>query len=340
MLGQRNASSEVIQQMPAIRVTPIGFESFGVRSMCTFLETHDVRILIDAGVALAPRFGKLPHPREYQALNLCRARIREFAAKADVITVSHYHNDHHTPNYTDTAWLGSSAQESEQIYRDKVVIAKDIRNSINFSQRRRGWMFQRFVKNIGGKWLIADGNTFQYGATKIKISPPVPHGEAQSGLGWVIMTTVESQEQKVLHASDVQGPMAKQTARIILKENPKQLILGGPPVYLEGVKVDKTPIRDGLKNAAMLAGKIPMLLFEHHLLRSEDWRDRAKLVYDAARKAGNTVSTAAEYAEQPPKILEAIRPQLYEQEPPTEEFLKWSKLKREKQRMQPPPYGL
>jgi predicted metallo-beta-lactamase superfamily hydrolase len=340
MLGQRNASSEVIQQMPAIRVTPIGFESFGVRSMCTFLETHDVRLLIDAGVALAPRFGKLPHPREYQALNLCRARIREFAAKADVITVSHYHNDHHTPNYTDTAWLGSSAQESEQIYRDKVVIAKDIRNSINFSQRRRGWMFQRFVKNIGGKWLIADGNTFQYGATKIKISPPVPHGEAQSGLGWVIMTTVESQEQKFLHASDVQGPMAKQTARIILKENPKQLILGGPPVYLEGVKVDKTPIRDGLKNAAMLAGKIPMLLFEHHLLRSEDWRDRAKLVYDAARKAGNTVSTAAEYAEQPPKILEAIRPQLYEHEPPTEEFLKWSKLKREKQRMEPPPYGL
>jgi predicted metallo-beta-lactamase superfamily hydrolase len=340
MLGQRNASSEVIQQMPAIRVTPIGFESFGVRSMCTFLETHDVRLLIDAGVALAPRFGKLPHPREYQALNLCRARIREFAAKADVITVSHYHNDHHTPNYTDTAWLGSSAQESEQIYRDKVVIAKDIRNSINFSQRRRGWMFQRFVKNIGGKWLIADGNTFQYGATKIKISPPVPHGEAQSGLGWVIMTTVESQEQKFLHASDVQGPMAKQTARIILKENPKQLILGGPPVYLEGVKVDKTPIRDGLKNAAMLAGKIPTLLFEHHLLRSEDWRDRAKLVYDAARKAGNTVSTAAEYAEQPPKILEAIRPQLYEHEPPTEEFLKWSKLKREKQRMEPPPYGL
>jgi predicted metallo-beta-lactamase superfamily hydrolase len=323
--------------MPACRVTPIGFESLGVRSMCTFLETPDVRILIDAGVALGPRFGKLPHPREYQALNLCRTRIREFAAKADVITVSHYHNDHHTPNFTDTVWLGSSAQESEQIYQDKVVIVKDIRNSVNFSQRRRGWMFQRFVKKIGGKCDIADGNTFEYGATKIKMSRPVPHGEAESGLGWVIMTTIESQERRVLHASDVQGPMAKQTARIIVKENPGQLILGGPPVYLEGVKVEKERIRDGLENAAMLAGKIPTVVFEHHLLRSEDWRDRAELVYGAAGKAGNTVSTAAEYAGEPPRVLEAIRPQLYEQEPPSEEFLKWSKLRREKQRTQPPP---
>jgi predicted metallo-beta-lactamase superfamily hydrolase len=326
--------------MPAFRVTPVGFESFGVRSMCTFLESPDVRILIDAGVALGPRFGKLPHPREYQALNLCRSKIREYATKADVITASHYHNDHHTPNYTDTVWLGSSAQESEQIYRDKTVLVKDIRNSINFSQRRRGWMFQRFLKKVGCKCKIADGKTFEYGATKIKMSQPVPHGEAQSGLGWVIMTAIESQEQKFLHASDVQGPMAKQTARIILRENPDQLILGGPPVYLEGVKVGKEEIRDGLKNAAVLAGRIPTLVLEHHLLRAEDWRDRAKLVYGAAGKAGNSVTTAAEYAGKPPQLLEAIRPHLYEQEPPSEEFLKWSKLKREKQRTQQPPIDL
>jgi predicted metallo-beta-lactamase superfamily hydrolase len=308
--------------------------------MCTFVETPDVRILIDAGVALGQRFGRLPHPREYQARNLCRAKIREFAEKAAVIVVSHYHNDHHTPNYTETVWLGSSADESEQIYRDKDVLVKDIRNSINFSQRRRGWMFQRFLKRIGSKCEVSDGKSFEYGATKIKISQPVPHGGEQSELGWVIMTTIESEEHRLLHASDVQGPMAKQTTRVILKENPELLILGGPPVYLEGVKVDKASIQDGLENAARLAGKVRTLVFEHHLLRSEDWRDRAKSVYDVAKKAGNKVSTAAEYAGDAPQVLEAIRPRLYEQEPPSVEFVKWSKLKREKQRMQAPPIEL
>jgi len=331
---------EVEWPMPTFRVIPIGFESYGVRSMCTFVETPDVRVLIDAGVALGPRSGKLPHPREYQARNQCRARIREFSQKADVIIVSHYHNDHHTPNYTETVWLGSSAEESEQIYRDKIVLMKDIRNAINFSQRRRGWMFQRFIKRIGSKCEIADGKSFDYGATRIKISQPVPHGSEQSGLGWVLMTTIESKEERFLHASDVQGPMSKQTTRIILKENPDLLILGGPPTYLEGMKVDKVAISDAMENAARIAGKLQTIIFEHHLLRDENWRDRAKLVYEAGKSAGNAVSTAAEYAGAPPRILEAVRSRLYDQEPPNAEFMKWSKLKREKQRTQLPPIEL
>lgn len=323
--------------MPAFRAVPIGFESLGVRSMCTFIETPDVRVLIDAGVALGPRFGKLPHPREYLAMDQCRARIREFAEKANVIVVSHYHNDHHTPNYTETVWLGSSAEESEQIYRDKTVLVKDIRNSINFSQRRRGWMFQRFIKRIGSRCEVADGGIFEYGATKIRISQPVPHGSERSELGWVLMTTVVSQEQKFMHASDVQGPMSKQTARLILRENPEMLVLGGPPAYLEGVKVDKVVIRKGVENAAKIAGQVHMMIFDHHLLRSEDWSDRAKLVYEVGKGAGHAVMTGAEYVGEQTRLLEAIRPRLYEMEPPSQEFLKWSKLKRERQRLEKPP---
>lgn len=323
--------------MPTIRIIPIGFESLGVRSMSTFVETPDVRVLVDAGVALGQRFGKLPHPREYRARNLCRARIREYAAKADVIVVSHYHNDHHTPNYTETVYVGCSAEESELIYKDKVVLAKDIRNSINFSQRRRGWMFQQFVKRIGGKVEVGDGKTFEYGATKVKISQPVPHGGEESELGWVVMTTVESQDSKFVHASDVQGPISRPTTRTILKEKPDSLILGGPPIYLEGIKVDKATIRKGLDNAAEIASKVPMVIFEHHPLRSEDWRDRAKNVFDVGSEMRHTVTTAAEYAGERLQILEAVRPRLYEEEPPSEAFLKWSKLKREKQRTQIPP---
>jgi len=323
--------------MSVVQVTPIGFESLGVRSMCTFIETSDVRVLVDAGVALGPRFRKLPHPREYQARDLCRARIREYAAKADVIVVSHYHNDHHTPNYTETVWLGSSLEESEQVYQNKIVLVKDIRNWINFSQRRRGWMFQRFVRKIGSKCEVADGKTFEYGGTKVKISEPVPHGEEHSELGWIIMTTIESQGEKVLHASDVQGPMYKQTTRSILKAKPDLLILGGPPLYLEGVKVEASSIRQGIKNAAGIARRVPTLIFEHHSLRSENWRDKSTPVFDAGAKAGNKVTTGAEYLGMAPNLLESRREQLYEVQPPSKEFLKWAKLPREKRRLELPP---
>jgi predicted metallo-beta-lactamase superfamily hydrolase len=323
--------------MPVFSVTPIGFESFGVRSMCTFVETPDVRVLIDAGVALGPRFGKLPHPREYQARAQCRAKIHEFAQKADVIVVSHYHNDHHTPNYTETVWLGSNAEESEQIYQNKTVLVKDIRNSINFSQRRRGWMFQRFLKRIGSKCEVADGKTFEYGGSTITISQPVPHGSEESELGWVVMTVVKCQGEKFVHSSDVQGPMSQQTARLLLKENPQFLVLGGPPTYLEGVRVQKVVIQKSLENAARIAANVPTVILDHHSLRGADWRERSALVYDAGKSAGHVVGTAAEYAGEATRLLEAIRPQLYEEEPPSAEFLKWSKLKREKQRMETPP---
>ena len=322
-----------------IRVTPIGFESLGVRSMCTFVETPDARVLIDAGVALGPRFGKLPHPREYQARDACRAKIREYAAKADLVIVSHYHNDHHTPNYTETVWLGSSVEESEQIYKDKLVLAKSIRDSINFSQRRRGWMFQQFLKKIGATCKVADGETAEFGATKVRISLPVPHGDEGSGLGWVLMTTIETDDMRFIHSSDVQGPVSKQTTRMIMKGQPSLLILGGPPVYLEGSKVAKATIISAIGNSSRIASKVPTVIFDHHILRPAEWRESAKSVFDAGAQESYRVTTAAEYAGQPPQLLEAVRRTLYEEDPPSEAFLKWSKMKREKQRLELPPMG-
>jgi hypothetical protein len=323
--------------MPALRITPIGFESLGVRSMCTFVETPDVRILVDAGAALGPRFRKLPHPQEYRARNECRVRIKEYAAKSDVTVVSHYHNDHHTPNYTETVWVGCSAEEAEAIYRDKMVLVKDIRNAINFNQRKRGWMFQRFVKRIGSRCEIADGKVFDFGSTKVKLSQPVPHGEEESGLGWVLMTSVESAGEKFLHASDVQGPMSKVTTRLILKEKPDVLVLGGPPLYLQGVRVEKETIRRGIENAAKIAGKVSLVILEHHLLRSENWKEEAKVVFESAAKAEHEVATAAEYAGLQPTLLECKRELLYEQDPPSEAFMKWTKVREEKRRQQAPP---
>jgi hypothetical protein len=326
-----------VDYVGSIKVIPIGFESLGVRSMCTLVETPDVNVLIDAGVALGPRFGKKPHPKEYAARNVCRSKIRECSSKSQVIIASHYHNDHYTPNYTETVWLGSSEDEAERIYRDKIVIVKDARNFINFSQRRRGWMFQRFVKRIGSKCEVGDGNKFEFGKTILKISKPVPHGVDSSGLGWVVMTTVESEGERILHASDVQGPMAKRTMNMILNQKPDVLLLGGPPFYLENVKVDRKIIQKGMNNSIQIARNVPTMIFEHHALRSERWMEDIQPVREAAESAGNTTLTAAEYLGIKPMQLEAIRQRLYEEDPPSESFLKWSALQREAQRTTPPP---
>ena len=50
-----------------IRVLPLAYESFGVRGMATYVETDDVKLVIDPGSALGPRFRLNPHEQEYMA---------------------------------------------------------------------------------------------------------------------------------------------------------------------------------------------------------------------------------------------------------------------------------
>ena len=160
-----------------IRVQPLAEESFGVRSMCTYVETADVRVLLDAGVSLGPsRFRLPPHPKEYQAMAICRERISAAAKQADVVTVSHYHFDHHTPSYTD--WLSnwSSAEVAREIYEGKQLLVKNYRTKINPSQRRRGWLFKKTGGKHGEKLVFADSRTFEFGDTKLRFSEPVFHG--------------------------------------------------------------------------------------------------------------------------------------------------------------------
>jgi len=323
--------------MKDIKITPIAFESLGVRSMCTLLETPDVKVLIDPGVALGPRFRVLPHPQEYEARNRCRARIGETAKKVDLMVISHYHNDHYTPSFTDTVWIGSSAEESREIFQDKTVLLKDIRNTINFSQRHRGWMFQKTLEDYVKKFEVADGRMFQYGETELKFSEPVFHGEENSDLGWVLMLTVRRSENKVMYASDVQGPISDKTVKIILDEKPQFLIMGGPPLYLADFKINTAVVSHGIENFMRLVEIIPSSILEHHLLRAENWREFADPVFEIARRLSHAVTTAAEFAGLENDLLEYKRRRLYEEEPPSDEFLRWTKIPKEKQRVTPPP---
>lgn len=308
-----------------IRVIPLAAESLGVRSMCTYVETSDVKILLDAGVSLCPnRFGLPPHPMEFKAIDECRRKMAEAAEKAEFVTISHYHFDHHTPSYEDWLCNWTAADETaKQIYQDKTVLIKNPKENINYSQRRRGWAFQKTGGKYARKLEIADGKTFIFGDTKVRFSEPVFHGLENSALGWVLMATIEVKEESFLFASDVQGPMSPRTLKIIEMEKPKIIMIGGPPSYLSGFRVDEKQIQGGLKNLEKVAEVASYTILEHHILRDGDWREKVKDVFEKAHKTGNKVLTAAEFLGKQNTLLEAARKRLFVENPPSKDFVKW-----------------
>ncbi len=309
-----------------IKVTPLAAESFGVRSMCTLVETPDVKVLLDAGLSLCPyRFRLPPHPIEFKTINKLRRRIAEVAETAEVVTISHYHFDHHTPSYED--WLVNWTEANEtarQIYRGKKVLMKNPKDKINASQRQRAWLFQK----TGGKHATtlepADGKTFAFGkSTVMRFSEAVSHGPDNSELGWVVMLLIEYEDERFMFAPDVQGPMSMHTLELVKLAKPKVMMIGGPPFYLGGSRVGEAQLQLGLKNLVSVVETVPLTILEHHALRDEQWRERTEQVYAAALDARHSVMTAAEFAGEKTKFLESKRKQLYLETPPSKEFEKW-----------------
>jgi len=322
-----------------IHVKPLAAESLGVRSMCTYVETPDVKILLDAGVSLCPkRFGLPPHPEEFKAIDKCRKKISEAAEKADIITLSHYHFDHHTPSYED--WLCNwtmHVETAKQIYEDKIVLVKNPKEKINYSQRRRGWVFQKTSGKFAKKLLVADNNSFTFGETKIKFSEPVFHGPDDSALGWVLMTTIEYDGEKFMFAPDVQGPISNHTLALILKEKADLTMIGGPPLYLTGFRIDEKLIEKGIGNLGKIVENSPYVIIEHHILRDENWKTKISKVFEKAEKTGHKILTAAEFLGRKNMLLEASRKRLFTEIPPSREFEKWmQKNVKERKRVKPP----
>jgi predicted metallo-beta-lactamase superfamily hydrolase len=321
-----------------IKVTPLAAESFGVRSMCTLVQTPDVAVLLDAGISLCPyRFSLPPHSIEFQTISKLRKTIAEAADKAEVVTISHYHFDHHTPSFED--WVANWTEYGEtarQIYQNKTVLIKNPKEKINASQRQRAWLFQK----TGGKHAkvleAADGKTFTYGKTTLRFSEAVAHGSDDSILGWVILAVVECEGERFMFAPDVQGPMSTHTLQLILGAKPTVIMLGGPPLYLGGFRVEMAQLEQGLRNLESIVEAVPLVVLEHHALRDESWKLKMEKVFQKASKSGHSVVTAAEYAGKENLFLESRRKQLYRDHPPSDEFKQWMKTLNDKKTQSPP----
>ena len=279
-----------------MKVTPIASDSLGVRSMATYVETKDCKIFIDPSAALGPsRYGLPPHPLEIEALNKTKRRISEIAKNCEILVISHYHYDHYDPD--------------ESFYDGKRVFAKDIEKSINKSQKQRGEKFRERIEERC-ELIYCDDSSERIGSTKITFSPPFFHGPSNVRLGYVIMTTIDDGEKKILHASDVQGPVTEEAKDYIIGQMPDILIMDGPPTIFLGWKFSYKNLEDASKNMMEILDKLNCeVILDHHLLRDLKYKERFPEPY---KVGGDRIKTFAEYLGKKNNTLEAHRKQLWE----------------------------
>lgn len=288
-----------------MKVIPIAFDSLGTRSMATYVETRDLKIFIDPGVSLAPnRFGKPPHPIELEREAEHWESIKRYAKKAKVLTLSHYHYDHHNPN-------------EPGVWKDKIALVKHPTENINKSQKARARFFLRQIEGFYKELDFCDGKTYQFGKTKLVFSKAVPHGQDPK-LGYVTMLLIDDGKERFIHTSDVEGPPLKGQTDFILRGNPGIVIIDGPMCWM-AYRYPPELTRKSVKNIIkiMRGTEVRWIVLDHHFMRELKWRERIGEVFrEEKRLKGRVkVGNAALFLGKKEDLLEASRNNLYKEFP-------------------------
>ncbi|MHA1819823.1 MAG: hypothetical protein ACTSU2_15760 [Promethearchaeota archaeon] len=142
----------------SINIVPLASESFGVRSFCIYLETDDLKILLDPGCALGPkREGRAPHPLEFFEQRRLTKKIIEYAKKADYIFISHFHHDHFKPDLEDNYCIYSTHQIFKELYSGKRIFIKNYQEKINANQKKRAIKFVKDIEELNEEMNSIDG---------------------------------------------------------------------------------------------------------------------------------------------------------------------------------------
>lgn len=277
-----------------MKVVPLGAESLGVRSMATYVEAGGRGILIDPGATLAAaRFGLPPAEEEWEALRRANDRISAYALRAELIFVSHYHEDHFR---TDPA-----------AYAGRRVLVKDPRRMVQGLQARRA---AELWRTLDGRARVGVADDFSERGHDLVLeaSPPLPHGLEGTPLGYVVALTVAepAERERFVFASDVQGPLSPVAAAYIARQRPTLLYLAGPPSYLER-DLGAAPIDRGIDHLLRIVETTGCrVILDHHALRDIRWRERFARLWETGR-----VTTAAAYLGVGDADLESRRAQLW-----------------------------
>ncbi|AHL23583.1 MBL fold metallo-hydrolase [Thermococcus nautili] len=284
-----------------MRLIPLASESLGVRSLATFVEAAGLKILIDPGVALGPkRYGLPPAKIELETLQKMRGKVQGYARKADLVTISHYHYDHHTP-FFEGLYESSSEAFAREIYEGKLIFTKHPTENINFSQRKRAWAFLKKAEPIAKRVEFSDGRSFDLGGVTLEFSPAVPHGSEGSRLGFVVMALIDD-GTRLIHASDIQL-LNRKAVEWIIEKNPDVLITGGPPTYL-GKRAEGS-WETGIKNLNEIIRETnAQIILDHHIVRDRNY----PRFFDELEKRPKTFAGFLKVEDRP---LEAYRRELH-----------------------------
>lgn len=277
-----------------MRIVPIAFDSLGTRSMATYIQTSNLKLVIDPAVSLAAeRFDLPPHKLELERQAEHWQQIKAYTTIADALIVTHYHYDHHNP-------------EEPGIYRDKTVFLKDPQQHINNSQAERARYLLDRLNELPRNITYSDGQEFQFGQTKIRFSEAVPHGNIDR-LGYVTEVSITDGQYKLVHTSDIEGGNLDCQRDFILTEDPDIVIFDGPMTY---------PFGNVIPNIIRIIKetRVKDFIIEHHYLRNLKWRSKLNTVYQEAEKLNKRLICAAEFLGQKENLLEARRKQLYMQD--------------------------
>jgi len=175
-----------------------------------------------------------------------------------------------------------------------------------FYDRVRKWCEYKRIPEISLDIEVrfADGMEFKLGKTRIRFSEPLFHGIEFSRVGWVFSTVIEFKGTRFIHTSDLNGPIIEDYAEWIIQENPDILILDGPMTYMLGYTLNLTNFKRAVENAVRIFEETDteVIIYDHHLPREPKFRERTREVWEAARKLGKKVLTAAEFLGMKPVV--------------------------------------
>lgn len=290
-----------------MKIKLLASDSLGVRSMATFIETKDVKIIIDPGCNLAPnKYGLPPHPKEIELLKNYWKVIEKHIKMADVVIITHYHYDHYNPKHV-------------ELFKEKILLIKHPSQNINQSQKKRAKDFLNALnslKSLPRKIEFADSKTFNFGKTKIIISKALPHGISNK-LGYLLEVFINDGKSNFLFSSDVEGPALKEQIDFMLKAKPEFVVIDGPMTGMLGYRYPESALKASIKNLINLIKKVKpkVVVIDHHLLRDKHWKERLNDVFKEAERNKVKILTFAEFNGKAVNVLETKRKELFKQFP-------------------------
>lgn len=277
-----------------MNVIPLAADSLGVRSVATYVECGDTRIVIDPGAALGPsRFDLPPADEEWEALRRSNERIGAYATRASLIFISHYHEDHF--------------RYDPALYAGRGVWAKHPKRMLPPKQAQRAAVLW---KGIEGRCRLdpAEGRRLETPDAVLTASPPLSHGADGTDLGHVVALSVTDlrEGKRFVHASDVQGPLSRVATAYLVRERPHLLYLSGPPAYLE-YQLGSALIDQGVANLERIIDATGCrVIMDHYAVRARDYPERFRRLWETGQ-----VVTAAGFLGLEDAAFEAQRRELW-----------------------------